>query len=80
MFSGFFRADFLGFRDLTMVFDHGLTSRMDSVPISKFKATCLAVLERVRLTARPLRVTRFRRPIADIVAPKGRPSCQTRTG
>ena len=40
---------------------------MDSLPISKFKATCLAALERVRKTRRPLRVTRFGRPIADIV-------------
>ncbi len=35
--------------------------------ISKFKATCLATLERVRRTGRPLRVTRFGKPIADIV-------------
>ncbi len=37
------------------------------MPISKFKATCLAALERVRKTGRPLRVTRFGRPVADIV-------------
>ena len=37
------------------------------MPISKFKATCLAALERVRRTGRPLRVTRFGRPVADIV-------------
>lgn len=37
--------------------------------ISKFKATCLAALERVRRTGQPLRVTRFGKPIADIVAP-----------
>jgi len=37
--------------------------------ISKFKATCLATLERVRRTGQPLRVTRFGKPIADIVAP-----------
>jgi prevent-host-death family protein len=42
---------------------------MDSMPISKFKATCLATLERVRRTGRPLRVTRFGRPVADIVPP-----------
>ena len=35
--------------------------------VSKFKATCLAALERVRRTGRPLRVTRFGRPIADVV-------------
>ena len=42
---------------------------MQSMPISKFKATCLAALERVRRTGRPLRITRFGKPIADIVPP-----------
>jgi prevent-host-death family protein len=42
---------------------------METMPISKFKATCLAVLERVRRTGRPLRVTRFGKPVADIVPP-----------
>jgi len=37
--------------------------------ISKFKATCLAVLERVRRTGEPVRITRFGRPVADIVPP-----------
>ena len=50
-----------------MVVDHGIKWRMDTLPISKFKATCLAALERVRKTRRPLRITRFGRPIADIV-------------
>jgi antitoxin (DNA-binding transcriptional repressor) of toxin-antitoxin stability system len=40
---------------------------MEQMPISKFKATCLATLERVRRTGRPLRVTRFGKPVADIV-------------
>jgi prevent-host-death family protein len=40
---------------------------MERMPISKFKATCLATLERVRRTGRPLRVTRFGKPVADIV-------------
>ncbi|MFN2426666.1 MAG: type II toxin-antitoxin system Phd/YefM family antitoxin [Candidatus Binatia bacterium] len=35
--------------------------------ISKFKATCLATLERVRVTGQPLRITRFGKPVADIV-------------
>jgi antitoxin (DNA-binding transcriptional repressor) of toxin-antitoxin stability system len=39
------------------------------MPISKFKATCLATLERVRRTGRPLRITRFGKPVADIVPP-----------
>ena len=40
---------------------------MDTIPISKFKATCLSALERVRRTGRPLRVTRFGKPVADVV-------------
>jgi len=40
---------------------------MEEMAISKFKATCLATLERVRRTGRPLRVTRFGKPVADVV-------------
>lgn len=43
---------------------------MHTMAISKFKATCLAALERVRTSGRPLRVTRFGRPVADIVPPR----------
>ncbi len=39
------------------------------MPISRFKATCLATLEKVRRTGRPLRVTRFGQPVADILPP-----------
>jgi antitoxin (DNA-binding transcriptional repressor) of toxin-antitoxin stability system len=46
---------------------------METMPISKFKATCLATLERVRTTGQPLRVTRFGKPIADIVPPAPEP-------
>ena len=49
---------------------------MDEIAVSKFKATCLAALARVRRTGRPLRVTRFGKPLADVVPavprPKGR--------
>ena len=41
---------------------------MEEIAISKFKATCLAVLERVRKTGQPIRVTRFGQPIAEISA------------
>ena len=41
----------------------------DAIAISKFKATCLAVLERVRRTGRPVLVTRFGKPVAEIVPP-----------
>jgi antitoxin (DNA-binding transcriptional repressor) of toxin-antitoxin stability system len=56
-----------------MVFDHGIDSRMDTMPVSKFKATCLAALERVRRTGQPLRITRFGKPVADIVPPSPEP-------
>ena len=46
---------------------------MKEIAISKFKATCLAVLEDVRRTKRPVRVTRFGKPVADVVPPKAEP-------
>lgn len=42
---------------------------METISISKFKATCLAVLERVRRTGQPIRVTKFGKPIAEIGPP-----------
>lgn len=49
---------------------------MIEMPISKFKARCLAVLEEVRRTRRRVRVTRFGTPVAEIVPPSAdaRPS------
>jgi prevent-host-death family protein len=35
------------------------------MPISKFQAQCLAVMERAR-TGQPVRVTRYGRPVADV--------------
>jgi prevent-host-death family protein len=43
---------------------------MNEIAISKFKATCLQVLERVRTSKQPIRVTRFGKPVADIVPPQ----------
>lgn len=43
---------------------------MKQVAISEFKAKCLALLEQVRRTRNPIRVTRFGKPIADIVPPR----------
>jgi prevent-host-death family protein len=42
---------------------------MDTLPISRFKATCLAALERVRKTGRPLLVTKRGIPIAQVLPP-----------
>jgi len=41
--------------------------------ISKFKATCLAVLKRVRRTRKPLLVTRFGEPVAQVAPPPPAP-------
>jgi prevent-host-death family protein len=46
---------------------------MQEIAISKFKATCLAVLERVRRTRQPVRVTRFGDPVAEVVPPSTKP-------
>jgi len=56
--------------DWTMVFDYGTNWSMQEIAISKFKATCLAVLEDVRRTGVPVRVTRFGRPVAEVVPPQ----------
>lgn len=42
---------------------------MEEMAISKFKATCLAVLDRVRRTRKPVLITRFGDPIAEVVPP-----------
>ena len=43
---------------------------METMAISKFKATCLAALERVRRTGQPLVVTKLGKPIAEIIPPR----------
>ena len=43
---------------------------MEEIAISKFKATCLAVLEKVRKTGKPVLVTRFGEPVAELVPPR----------
>ena len=42
---------------------------MEEIAISKFKATCLQVLERVRRTRKPVLVTRFGEPVAEVSPP-----------
>ena len=43
---------------------------MESIPVSKFKATCLAVLQRVKRTGRPVLITRFGEPVAEVIPPQ----------
>jgi prevent-host-death family protein len=42
---------------------------MKEIAISEFKAKCLGILEEVRKTRRPIRVTRFGKPVAEVVPP-----------
>ena len=42
---------------------------MEEISISEFKAKCLAILKRVSKTRKPIRVTRFGKPVAEIMAP-----------
>jgi len=42
---------------------------MQEIAISEFKAKCLAILERVRSTKKPIRITRFGKPVAEVVPP-----------
>ncbi len=45
---------------------------METIPVSKFKATCLAVVQRVKRSGRPVLITRFGEPVAQVVPPERR--------
>ena len=47
---------------------------MDTMSVSQFKATCLAVLERVRRTGEPLLITKHGMPLAQILPAPPPPS------
>jgi len=42
---------------------------MQEIAISEFKAKCLALLEQVFKTKQSLRITRFGKPIAEVIPP-----------
>jgi prevent-host-death family protein len=46
---------------------------MKEVAISEFKAKCLGILEQVRKTRTPIRITRFGEPVAEVVPPTPKP-------
>ena len=46
---------------------------MEEIRISKFKATCPAVLDRVGKTRQPVLVTRFGKPVAQVLPPPSSP-------
>jgi prevent-host-death family protein len=51
---------------------------VETVPISEFKAKCLAILERVRKTRQPILVTKRGKPIAQIDPPPAEGSKSSR--
>ncbi|MEE8124256.1 MAG: type II toxin-antitoxin system Phd/YefM family antitoxin [Nitrospirales bacterium] len=53
---------------------------MERVPISKFKATCLALLDKVKRTGQPILVTRKGDPIAQVNPPTPSPLPQSWLG
>ncbi|MGB7845125.1 MAG: type II toxin-antitoxin system Phd/YefM family antitoxin [Candidatus Acidiferrum sp.] len=53
---------------------------MQEIAISKFKATCLAVLDRVRKTGEPVIITRFGQPVARIEPPDAQPPKRIKLG
>ncbi len=42
---------------------------MKEIAISEFKAKCLGILDEVRKTRKPIRVTRFGEPVAEVIPP-----------
>jgi len=42
---------------------------MQEIAISEFKAKCLSLLQQVSKTKQSIRVTRFGKPVADVVPP-----------
>lgn len=40
---------------------------MEEVAISEFKAKCLAIVDRVQKTKRPVRITRRGKPVAELI-------------
>jgi prevent-host-death family protein len=43
---------------------------MENIPVSKFKANCLAVVKRVKRTGKPVLITRFGEPVAEVIPPR----------
>jgi prevent-host-death family protein len=42
---------------------------MKEIAVSEFKAKCLAILDQVQKTKRPIRVTRRGKPLAEVIPP-----------
>ena len=47
----------------------GRVKHIREVSICEFKAKCFSLLQQVSKTKQPIRVTRFGKPVADVVSP-----------
>jgi len=47
---------------------------MKEIAISEFKAKCLSLLDQVQKTKKPIRVTRFGKPIAEVIPVAAKPA------
>lgn len=47
---------------------------MKEIAISEFKAKCLSLLDQVQKTKRPIRITRFGKPVAEVIPPSAQTS------
>jgi prevent-host-death family protein len=47
---------------------------MEEIAISEFKAKCLALMERVRKTRKPLRVVKHGKPVVEIIPATNAPT------
>ncbi len=53
---------------------------MKEISISQFKAKCLGILEQVRKTRKPILITRFGEPVAEVAPPSARKATGRRLG
>ncbi len=53
---------------------------MKEIAISEFKAKCFRILEEVRKTRKAIRVTRFGKPVAEIIPPSSAEGTGRRLG
>lgn len=42
-------------------------AKPETISASKFKATCLGVIEKVRKTGKPVLITKFGKPVAELI-------------
>ncbi len=63
-----------------MVHDHDTIFGVFTISISEFKATCLALLEKVQRTGQPLLITKRGVPIAQVLPPPPRRATRSKFG